>query len=157
VLDFVQTLETSAYEAFAHEQSYTDGTIFRNIRLYSRKGNAIEEDKWWARLTETKKKDLRQLISSNKYHNIPCRNKENNESERLIDALDDLLELPGLWLPIQLGTLHRLHGLRCREVNELWSDGSGTNIDYVGTLKLLEVCEKCVGQHSIWKISKSRR
>jgi hypothetical protein len=104
-----------------------------------------------------RRKDSRQLISSNKYHNIPCRNEESSESERLIDAFDDLLELPGLWPPIQLGTLHRLHGLRCREVSELWSDCSGTNIDYVGTLELLEVREKGVGQHSIWKISWSRR
>jgi hypothetical protein len=87
--------------------------------LYSRKRNVVEEDKWWARLTETKKKDLRQLISSNKYHKIPYFNEDSNESERLIDAFDDLLDTPGLWPPIQLGTLHRLHGLRCREVSKV--------------------------------------
>jgi hypothetical protein len=56
------------YESYAHEQGYSDGTIFRNIRVYARSRNYQEEKKWWARLSETKKKDLRQLIHSRKYN-----------------------------------------------------------------------------------------
>ncbi|KAF2727576.1 hypothetical protein EJ04DRAFT_451086 [Polyplosphaeria fusca] len=87
-------------EGFAHEQVYTDGTIFRNIRQYNRQEDAEDsENRWWARLTETKRKDLRQLL----------------KNKRMTKAFDELLDFPGLWTPIQLGTLHRLHGLRCPE------------------------------------------
>jgi hypothetical protein len=114
--DCLIDLRTHVYESFAHEQCYTDGTIFRNIRFYSRMGNKVEEDKWWARLSETKKRDLRHLISSSKYNDRSVDQVDYKE-KKLIDSFDELLDLRGLWPPIQLGTLHRLHGLRCREVS----------------------------------------
>jgi hypothetical protein len=113
--DYLTRLRNHDYESFSHEQSYSDGTIFRNIRIYSRNGNQVDEDKWWARLSETKRRDLRQLISSYKYNEIR-EDKDGRTQPKLMDAFDDLLDLRGLWPPIQLGTLHRLHGLRCREV-----------------------------------------
>ncbi|KAF2028953.1 hypothetical protein EK21DRAFT_68608 [Setomelanomma holmii] len=107
---FLNDLRTHVYESYAHEQCYSDGTIFRNIRVYARSRNSQEENKWWARLSDTKKKDLRQLIHSSKYNDI-------SQPKLLINAFDELLHFTGLWPPIQLGTLHRMHGLRCREVN----------------------------------------
>lgn len=58
------------------------------------------EHKWWARLTETKRKDLRQLL----------------RDERYALAFDALLDWPGLWTTIKLGSLHRLLCLKCDEV-----------------------------------------
>ncbi|PVH95990.1 hypothetical protein DM02DRAFT_536228, partial [Periconia macrospinosa] len=86
-------------QSFQHEQKYSDGMIFRNIRKAQREGKVDDENVWWARLTDGKRRDLRQLI----------------KNKALILAFDSLLEFPGLWEPIQLGTLHRLHGLRCEE------------------------------------------
>lgn len=56
---------------------------------------------WWARLTVTKQKDLRQLL----------------KNHALAESFDRLLDFSGMWEPIQLGTLHRFHGLRCPEVS----------------------------------------
>ena len=89
--------------SFAHEQKYSDGQIFRNIRLSYLKKRYDDEKIWWARLTPTKAKDLRQLL----------------RNQALTDAFDRLLVFQGMWEPIQLGTLHRLHGLRCAEVSDV--------------------------------------
>jgi hypothetical protein len=91
---------TRLLESYAHEQSYSDGQIFRKIRLYHRDGDLESEKRWWARLSVTKRKDLKQLLGV----------------DSLREAFDALLPFPGLWTPVQLGTLHRLHGLRCTEV-----------------------------------------
>lgn len=61
------------------------------------------ERKWWARLTETKRKDLRQLL----------------KDERYAVAFDALLDWPGLWTTIKLGSLHRLLCLKCDEVRDM--------------------------------------
>jgi hypothetical protein len=100
VVDFGERHFADVREAFSHEQKFSDGVIFRNIRENYYKQDEISEKKWWARLTETKRRDLRQLLNSGP----------------LINAFDELLTYPGLWQPIQLGTLHRLHSLRCQEV-----------------------------------------
>jgi hypothetical protein len=54
-----------------------------------------------ARLTEGKRKDLKQL--------------DKNEAD-LKAALDQLLPIIGLWAPLRLGTLHRILPLRCPDV-----------------------------------------
>jgi hypothetical protein len=87
-------------ESFAHEQCYSDGTIFRNIRMYHAAKDTEGENRWWARLTESKRKDLRHLL----------------KDSLLTNAFDKLIGFAGLWPPVQLGTLHRLHGLKCTEV-----------------------------------------
>lgn len=90
-------------ECNANEQPYSDGEIFRKIRLYHRKDDKSSEQKWWARLTKTKQKDVQQLLK--------------NHSD-LTHAFDSLIDMPGLWYPVQLGTLHRLLTLRCNEVRD---------------------------------------
>jgi hypothetical protein len=116
VTEYPNHARLRVYESYAHEQSYTDGTIFRNIRMYHQAGNQSEERKWWARLTDGKKKDLRQLILSDKYNGVSCESHQ-DASDSIIRVFDEMLDIAGLWPPIQLGTLHRLHGLRCREVS----------------------------------------
>jgi hypothetical protein len=100
ILGFEPELTNHIQEAFGHEQHYTDGTIFRNIRRYHLIADKANENKWWARLTTSKRRDLKQLF----------------KDQRLLQAFDNLLEFPGIWPPVQLGTLHRQHGLRCSEV-----------------------------------------
>ncbi|KAL1629899.1 hypothetical protein SLS56_005169 [Neofusicoccum ribis] len=86
-------------EGSSNEQPRSDGEIFRKIRLYHRKNDHGSEQKWWARLTATKQKDLRQLL----------------RNSALTHAFDSLIDMPGLWYPVKLGTLHRLLTLRCDE------------------------------------------
>ncbi|EKG09993.1 hypothetical protein MPH_12955 [Macrophomina phaseolina MS6] len=86
-------------EESLHEQQYSDGDIFRKIRTYHKQGDEKSERKWWARLSNTKQKDLKQLFK------IP----------ELTDAFDNLVGMPGMWQSFQLGTLHRLLTLHCDE------------------------------------------
>jgi hypothetical protein len=97
---------TRIIESFAHENVFSDGTIFRNILKYQESLDSDSEDRWWARLTYSKRKDLRQLLNDRK-----------KNSRKMIEAFKRLVQFPGLWPPIQLGTLHRLHGLKYPEVN----------------------------------------
>ncbi len=100
VLDLSEDASRKLIEGYANTQRFSDGEIFWKIRFYHRARDARAEQKWWARLTETKRKDLKQLLKNDLFTN----------------AFDDLLEMPGLWQPIKLGTLHRLLALKCHEV-----------------------------------------
>lgn len=88
-------------DKFSHEQKFCDGEIFRQIRYYQvvdvQPGVAA---KWTARLTPTKKHDLKQLLKIDHVEN----------------CFDNLISYPGLWHPIQLGSLHRLLTLKCYQV-----------------------------------------
>ncbi|EUC40671.1 hypothetical protein COCMIDRAFT_108213 [Bipolaris oryzae ATCC 44560] len=86
-------------ESYTNEQKPSDGEIFRRIRLYHRENKVEAERKWWARLHNSKPKDLRQLF----------------KRRELISGFDKLLEMPGLWSKVQLGALHRLLTLKCDE------------------------------------------
>jgi hypothetical protein len=90
-------------ESYMNEQKPSDGEIFRKIRLYNRQREEQAENRWWARLDNSKPKDLRQLV----------------KRRTLISAFDKLIDMPGLWVKVQLGALHRLLVLRCDEVRAL--------------------------------------
>lgn len=76
-----------------------------------------------ANLTHGKSKELTQLLSD----------------DRFAAAFYALVDFPGLWRPIQLGTLHRLLTLKCEEVRldnwsvSGWSDTRTGNVDVSGT------------------------
>lgn len=87
-------------DSYINEQKPSDGEIFRRIRLYRLENKVEAERKWWARLDNSKPKDLRQLF----------------KRREIISGFDRLLEMPGLWAKVQLGALHRLLTLKCDEV-----------------------------------------
>lgn len=87
-------------EEYLNEKPPSDGEIFYKIRQYHLANDEANELKWWARLTETKRKDLKQLLRDTRYAN----------------AFDSMLPWPGLWAPVKLGSLHRLLCLKCDEV-----------------------------------------
>ncbi|CAI6338124.1 unnamed protein product [Periconia digitata] len=132
--DFSFDARESLVQSYQHEHKFSDGIIFRNIRKAKRDGRIDDENLWWARLTDGKRRDLRQLI----------------KNKTLITGFDNLLQYPGLWDPVQLGTLHRLHGLRCEEelanylahIKDVWSfivgDGSCHHVD-TSTVQSLEL------------------
>lgn len=98
-------------EEFENEQAYCDGDIFWRIRLSHKQDDTQEENKWWAWLSETKTKDLRQLL----------------RDERYVKAFDDLLPWRGLWEVIRLGSLHRLLTMKCDEVRKTNHSQTGTS------------------------------
>lgn len=90
---------TNIVEAFGNEQPFSDGEIFHKILYYRQRNDDESENRWWSRLTSTKEKDLRQLL----------------KNKRFQDAFYALNDIPELFYPIQLGTLHRFLGLKCDE------------------------------------------
>jgi hypothetical protein len=93
---------TEILERYSHEQAFSDGTIFRKIMQYHL-SDPRSEAKWWARLSSTKRTDLRQLL----------------KHTPLEMAFGDCISYESLWAPIQLGALHRLNPLKCYEVRDL--------------------------------------
>ncbi|KAK3672623.1 hypothetical protein LTR78_007435 [Recurvomyces mirabilis] len=96
---FPRQEQTVLAEEYRNEQAFSDGEIFHKIRTYHHEGSKAAEGRWWARLSQTKRKDLRQLL----------------KDTRFADAFDALLPWPGLWATIRLGSLHRLLTLKCDE------------------------------------------
>ncbi|KAF8545287.1 hypothetical protein BDD12DRAFT_976954 [Trichophaea hybrida] len=79
---------------YPNSLNMTDGEIFWHILLDD--ANAGE---WMARLSSTKRKDLKQLLRHPGYK----------------QAFLELLPVPGLWVGLKLGTLHRFLTLKCDE------------------------------------------
>ena len=104
---------TVVAEEYKNEQAFSDGEIFRKIRLYHHAGSKAAADRWWVRLSYTKRKDLRQLLKDVRYAN----------------AFDALLPWPGLWNTIQLGSLHRLLTMKCDEVSSNHSTCSYSGVN----------------------------
>ena len=100
-LDLPLPSRTRIAEEFDNEQAHRDGEIFRKIRYYCSKKDIQGENKWWARLSDTKRKDLRQLL----------------KDERYAKAFDSMLPWQGMWMTVKLGSLHRLLTMKCDEVS----------------------------------------
>jgi hypothetical protein len=107
-------------EGFVNEAAYADGEIFRKIRFYQRSQNLQAENKWWARLTLGKTKDLQRLL----------------KNQSLAEAFERLVDFPGFWSTVQLGTLHRILPLRCNEVRLAQSRVFTETNDYSGAASL---------------------
>ncbi|KAK5093233.1 hypothetical protein LTR70_004876 [Exophiala xenobiotica] len=94
-----QDLTRRACDNFENSQPFSDGIIFRE--LLSSQSDAYTKI-WLARLTESKRRDYRQL----------CRQQRLSP---LLDAFRKLTIFEGLWHDFRLGTFHRILTLRCLE------------------------------------------
>ncbi|CUS07176.1 unnamed protein product, partial [Tuber aestivum] len=83
-------------DGYADYEQTSDGEIFRKLRLYSRSGQVELERNMWCQLSPSKQRDLKQLLAN----------------EPLRTAFDNLLDWPGLWPSMKLGTFHRLLTMR---------------------------------------------
>jgi len=97
-------LRESLREEYSNAANFSDGEIFRHIRLYNRDGDILQERKWWARLTKDKSRDLKRIL----------------DVQILREAFDRLLEVTGLWPAFHIGTMRRYLLLRCHEVRLLF-------------------------------------
>lgn len=92
---------------YKHEQPASDGAIARNILLcWTTKAR---QSSWWARLSKSKQRDLRQLLKVDAFREVLLR----------------LTDFPGMWEPLEIGSLHRLLTMRCDEVRGLTVSGTG--------------------------------
>ncbi|CRG91095.1 Titin [Talaromyces islandicus] len=93
------TLRTSLVEEYTNERQPSDGEIYRKIIQYQREDNAHFQNRWWARLSDTKAKRLRALRN-----NI-----------ELSTAFNALLPIPGVWGGMSIGNLPKVMALKCDE------------------------------------------
>ena len=88
---------------YINARNFCDGDIFRYLRYGQIKQDSIEEKRWLARLTECKRKDLKQL-------------QRRVELQSFNTGLDKLLPFVGFWPALQIGTFYRILNLKCPEV-----------------------------------------
>lgn len=74
------------------------------MRTCQTRQDSVGEGRWLARLTEAKRKDLKQL-------------QQRDELKHLAKALDSLLPYVGFWPDLRIGTFHRVLNLKCPEVS----------------------------------------
>jgi hypothetical protein len=92
---------TQLREESTKSLEFTDGEIYRTLRLYQLSQNRAQEKKWWARLSsDGRRKDIRRL----------------QRNELLLNGLDKLLPFVGLWKPIKTSQIERMLGLKYPEV-----------------------------------------
>ncbi|OBT59293.1 hypothetical protein VE04_00377 [Pseudogymnoascus sp. 24MN13] len=84
---------------YGYSSDYTDGEIFRQVRRCQVSADTLGEIQWRARLTATKNRDIDQLL----------------KREIILNALDSLLPIKGLWKEFKLGSLHLLLNMRIDE------------------------------------------
>ncbi|KFY03482.1 hypothetical protein V490_00177 [Pseudogymnoascus sp. VKM F-3557] len=84
---------------YGYSSDYTDGEIFRQVHRCQASADKLGEIQWRARLTKTKNRDLDQLL----------------RQEIILNALDSLLPIQGLWKEFNLGSLHLLLNMRIDE------------------------------------------
>ncbi len=91
-------------DEYANSRNFCDGDIFQQIRQSQLAQDFQAESRWLARLSEGKRKDLKQL-------------QRRPELRSLAEALDKLLPYIGFWPSLQIGTFHRVLNLKCAEVS----------------------------------------
>lgn len=89
-------------EDYTNELRFSDGDIFRFYRQAQEADEQRAVEKWQARLSPSKRRNLLQL--------------EKADHGRIIKVLDSLLPFVGLWQDFQLGAMNRVLPLHTWEV-----------------------------------------
>ena len=105
-LDLSDDTRQNLREGYGYSSNYTDGEIFRQLRRCQVAADRLGEGRWRARYSPTKDRDLKQLL----------------KRQTLLDALDSILPVKGLWKAFYLGSLDIFLALRCDEVRLLLCD-----------------------------------
>lgn len=73
------------------------------MRFSQQRHDAAEKNRWLARLSESERKNIKQLLTRQNFRIF-------------IHALDELFLYVGLWPVLQIGTFHKVINLKCPEV-----------------------------------------
>ena len=90
---------------YANELRFSDGDSFSFYRRAQQANDQKPVNRWLARLSASKKRNLMQL--------------EKADHGRLIAALDALIPFVGLWQGFRLGAMNRIMPMRVWQVPEL--------------------------------------
>jgi len=85
---------------------YLDGDIYRRIRISALDGDTAQKNKWLARLSAEKRRNISRMESSFVMREVR-------------DGLDALIPFRGLWHPMEIGQFPRLLNIHCPEVPAL--------------------------------------
>ena len=106
ILDLTSEGKQAIRVEYSNTLNFCDGDIFRHLRHCNLCNEFKNEQKWLVRLSESKRKDVKQLQKM----------AEKDEQMKLFrDSLDKLIPITGLWPALKIGTFHRLLSLRCPE------------------------------------------
>ena len=103
--DLSNDIEIDLREEYTNDRNFCDDNIYRHLRISQRMNNAIEKNKWLARLSKCKRKNLKQF-------------QRRQELRRLTFVLNDLLSYVKLWSTLQIETFHRLLNLKCSKIDK---------------------------------------
>ncbi|KAJ6116586.1 hypothetical protein N7512_006311 [Penicillium capsulatum] len=115
-----ETTKDAIQEEYSHQLKFTDGEIYRNIRLHASRQDTRRVKKWEARLSSSKR-DV--LSSLDKRPNRPIR-----------DGFNKSLPFSGLWDALKIGSLKRILSLRCPEDQHLFGLIDPQTINQLETL-----------------------
>ena len=90
----------SLRDGYSYSANYSDGEIFRHVRRSQLAGNTLEERRWRSRYSKAKERKLKLLL----------------KRPVLLNALDSILPVRGLWKAFHAGSLDFLVAQRCDEV-----------------------------------------
>jgi hypothetical protein len=106
LVDLPEATQQSIREEYSHQLVFTDGDIYRKIRFYEAVGDDGQANKWKARLSSAKNKNL------NRLNKAPYKGLKN--------ALDKNTPFIGLWDSFLLGSFNRLFHMKCPEVSSMF-------------------------------------
>ncbi|KAK3669647.1 hypothetical protein LTR78_010464 [Recurvomyces mirabilis] len=89
--DMPDILQQAIVEEYRNELTFSDGDIFRSYRIAKDKGDRKSEEKWLARLSAVKKRNILQL--------------QKVDNGDLINGFDRLLPFLGMWQHFLIGAL----------------------------------------------------
>ncbi|KAK3167632.1 hypothetical protein OEA41_010759 [Lepraria neglecta] len=119
-----QTLRRDIREDYANSRNFCDGDIFRQIRYCQLNHDDAGEGRWWARLSDSKRKDVKSLQRS-------------KELKPLALALDELLPLLNVKCPEELR--HYVHHIRDYWLRVLDKNHELKPLVDFGTIRLLQI------------------
>lgn len=86
-------------DQYHHETKPSDGEVYRKVRYYQKKGEDRLAQTWMIRLSNRKQRSLAQWFLQSD----------------LVEALDQLLDFPGLWIGLEIGNFTKHIGVHCNE------------------------------------------
>lgn len=104
-----EPLRRDLREDYSNSRNFCDGEIYQQIKAYQKTNDILSEGRWLARLSEGKRKDVKQLHTR-------------KELKCFAEALDRMLPYVGFWPSLQIGTFHRVLNLKCPEVSFITKD-----------------------------------
>lgn len=92
--------EAKSYLAEGFSKEDGGGVKFRRIRLHNRSGNTYYRSLWLNCLSDEETRSYKALL----------------KRPQLIEALDELIDIPGLWADMRMSRMYKLIGMKCDEV-----------------------------------------